>query len=210
MASSLVLESKYKCHHNESHNTSPSRTFPFRRLLQRVIVPIGLFASHQFGLVEDLIEVTIAVVFGLVRIVSTLATLYAGVVALCWVCCGRPHFSPWFRSFVLTRHLSAKLRGLASDETQDAREGEEYEIDSNGKRKPQPLRNAMDFFRSTSPLDDLLVTFAATRHWVEPISWGRGRSAPESAKITSIPNDIKVGVVRRASKSGNETDLEKG
>lgn len=194
------------------HNTSPSRTFLFRRFLQRIIVPIGLFISHHFVIVEDLIGLTVTVTFGLVRMVSTLATMYAGVVVVCWVCCKRPRFSPWFRSFVLTRHLSAKLRGLASDGPQNTSDDGEGEADSTGKRKLQPLRSVMDFFRSASPLDDLLVTFAATRHWVEPISWGRDSSAPDNAEVTSMPNDIKVGVSSRASKSGNnlDTDVEKG
>ena len=199
---------------------SPSLTFPLRRLIQAVLVPTGLLAYHILSPIGTGLKVissgaeTIMLVLGAVLwLVVRVCFYYMLVVLIAWVLAGRPHFGSWARSSILTRLVYEKLQGAQQYWPQH--DEREYDV-IDDSRRPKPLRGPLDFFRSTNPLDDLLVTFESTKRFLEPISLQRRASPNRDGGKVSMPNEIKLDIshqVRRPAqvrhKDSGWQDLEK-
>jgi hypothetical protein len=192
---------------------SPSRTFALRRAIQSILVPTGLFVYNHTGFVA----LGFVAILEVVNISFKLIAVYSLVVFICWVANGKPRFGSWVRSYWMTRHLIARLPGLNQDTSAWSTHYADDEDNTNSKRRPQSLRGPGDFFRSTSPLDDLFVTFEFTKSMIKPLTFrGKLVDTEDSAEVTGVPNDFKFNVSRRSTNQGQSThgaakhDLEKG
>lgn len=98
---------------------------------------------------------------------------YSTLVIIAWCAHGRPQFRSWSHRFWLTKPFARRflspprpqiwgVSGPLSDKEQTSRQG-------TSGRRPKSLRTPVDFFRSGSPLDDLLFTFRITRWMVRPL-----------------------------------------
>lgn len=177
-------------------NSSPSRTLIIRRAISAVLVPTWLFIDAVVSVVGE----TVMFVVKDFLFLLTLLGFYVVLVLACWKRAGSPPFWAWARSFWLTARVAAvlepklterddvKLRGNGKDSDGSGSEGEDGRVkDGDG---PKPLTSVWAFFRSSSPLDDLLVTFEITRGLVQPLNWtqGRRRLGDEEAPIDSGPS----------------------
>lgn len=179
-------------------NSSPSRGFSIRRASQSVLVPTGLFIYRHSAFVALQFNAAL-------KLVVQLLILYAAVVFICWIANGKPHFGPWSRSFLLTRHAVACMPTLNRDTSvrQADTDGE-----NGSARRPQPLRGIGDFFRSASPLDDLFVTFEYTKSMVEPLRPRRGVNTADA-----VDSNLDLPEVRSKNAqpdSSSQSDVEKG
>ncbi|KIV87621.1 hypothetical protein, variant [Exophiala sideris] len=170
-----------------SRNSSPSRTFVFRRAISAILVPSWFF-------VEAVMNVAGAPIFLIVQAFLFLLTLlgfYVVLVLACWKKGGSPPFWPWARSFWLTRRVAAYLEPRVTARAGEARKdsgddgSEDQRQDDRVEQGPQPLTSVWAFFRSSSPLDDLFVTFEFTRVLVRPLELSRRRRqlVDEEARI---------------------------
>lgn len=179
-------------------NSSPSQTYAVRRTISALIVPVGILIN------DYILENAYLPVIVMLRVVQFLAytlTIYLGVVLACWKLKGSPPFSRFVRSFSLTRPFVVYLardnpdrewsfeKGERNAGGESGDEAEETLLSSSSSSSssshPRPLGSVWDFFSSQSPLDDLLVTFEATRGFVRPVAvrvrfWGSEREDEES------------------------------
>jgi len=113
--------------------------------------------------------------------------IYVLVVLVSWKANRRPPFWPWARTFWLTRGVTTYL---APDSADSVDSGPGTDVDGDADELPlgpQPLQSVWAFFRSPSPLDDLLVTFETTRPLVRPLHWTRRRNpSDEESRLGPI------------------------
>jgi hypothetical protein len=76
---------------DDTENTSPSRTLPLRRGIQRILVPTGLYVWNHSGFVA----VGLFMVYEIFDLAFKGLVVYAMVVVACWIGNGRPLFGPW-------------------------------------------------------------------------------------------------------------------
>ncbi|KAI1611056.1 hypothetical protein EDD36DRAFT_311697 [Exophiala viscosa] len=160
----------------DPRNSSPSRTFDVRRAISAILVPTWFF-------IEAVMNVIGAPIFFIVQIILFALTLLGCYVVLVlgyWKREGSPAFWPWARNFLLTSRIAVYLEpkltarpGEAQKDSGDDGSGDEGEDSDRGQQGPQPLTSVWAFFRSSSPLDDLFVTFEITRGLVQPLSLTR-------------------------------------
>ncbi|KAJ9616469.1 hypothetical protein H2200_000188 [Cladophialophora chaetospira] len=165
-------------------NSSPSRTFPIRRAIQAILVPSWFFIDE---VVFPLIEASASILSGAVHLVFWLIIIYVVAVLAYWKASGAGAFWPWTRTFWMTRamvrYLGARISparfGTDVDKADlDGSEGETSDTASavTSREGPTPLTSPWAFFTSSSPLDDLFVTFEATKPLVQPIGLRRRRT----------------------------------
>ncbi|EXJ78547.1 hypothetical protein A1O1_08948 [Capronia coronata CBS 617.96] len=175
-------------------NSSPSQTFMLRRAISALIVPVGLFLNEYIVNYADL---TVVVLLRTAQFLCCTVGIYLGVVLVCWKIKGSPPYHRFIRSFWLTRPMVVFVVQRDSEYDLDSdpftttggsgyRGARRYHMGSEkGDRKyehvetrsqqeglatsPKPLTCLWDFVSSRSPLDDLLVTFEATRGFVRPL-----------------------------------------
>jgi len=167
-------------------NSSPSQTFVVRRVIGSMLVPSGLLLSEAMAWTYP----AIVCMLTWVHVVINISGIYAVVVLVWWCLKGRPPFWQWMRSFWLTRGLIVCLgpleqkRSTIWSATGPVEDEDEAGLDDTAIVGPRPLSNATDFFRSSSPLDDLLFTFESTRHLVQPLMFRRrGQDGPRSMSV---------------------------
>ena len=147
----------------------PSRTYPLRRAILSVLGPLYLATGWIAFWTADVLKVVIILIVYCVL-------MYVGVsvvlTAIGWLLCGCPRpVCPWLKgssvyrvySKLLLRPERRKIWGPLGP--LDKFEQPAHEP----KARPKPLKTPLDFFRSSSPLDDLLVTFSMTRWMVQPV-----------------------------------------
>lgn len=175
-------------------NNVPSKTYWVRRWLIRCIAPVtvsvvnGIEGITGLGSERNLGDIGAYLIAGLY--------IYMLVVTLSWILAGRPNFREYSRRFVLIRIFLPKAErpppkvwsvlGPIPDEDDKTRVRREP---STG---PQPLSGIRSFFRSTSPLDDLLCTFEATRWMTDPIR-RTPRSESSRHDIESLSSGSSLG-----------------
>lgn len=161
---------------------SPSLTFPIRRGIGNIIIPTGQIVVELLSLTATTLRLFIILVLGFANVLIWTLGLYVSLVLACWASKRFPPFWPWAHSFWLTSRVVRLLGPAANTLVDDVKSnhGDDTETeDSNAAaRGPQPLTSIWAFFTSKSPLDDLLVTFEATRPFVQPLSLVWRRPAP--------------------------------
>ncbi|ETI20003.1 hypothetical protein G647_09018 [Cladophialophora carrionii CBS 160.54] len=185
-------------------NSSPSSTFMARRAILRILLP-------SWSLVADVLMPRVGRLIVLLATAVSLAfwvfVVYAAVVLACWKASGMTDFWPWARTFWMTRrvvsYLGAKI-SPARDPAEgkvvvDESEGAET-IDEVARTGPTPLTSPWAFFTSSSPLDDLFVTFEATKPLVQPL----GRSGMRRRRTGDLEGQVEsTASTSSASKEAN-------
>lgn len=157
----------------------PSRTYPIRKLILRLLVPM-YYGAVTFA------EATFKILWTAVQASFWIAVVYSTLVFICWCFSGRTEpFETWSKHFWLTKHLSCKVFGPPEPQVWSVlgpldRDEEEHKP----QRLAKPLTSPWAFFTSSSPLDDLLVTFAATRWMVQPAWPKTKRKTSPLLKVT--------------------------
>ena len=169
--------------------SSPSMTFPVRRAVTAIMVPTWFFVDEFVsGYLQTpiLLMLTWALYLGFWA-----GVIYAVAVLACWNTCRRgqrrPKFWPWARRYWLTRPVLVYVRPPTAtaaaaddddDEAADTDMGMDMKVENReeadgdgrqGREGPRPLVSPWAFFTSSSPLDDLLVTYEVTRPLVQPL-----------------------------------------
>ena len=186
-------------------NSSPSRTFLLRRAIQTVLVPTWFFFAD---VVVPLIGAPILILSAVITVGPWAALVFIVVVLACFKASRTRAFWPWARTFWLTRGL-VRYVGATIGPGSSPDNGEVGEVDGSEEEAsdialtggPQPLTSAWAFFTSSSPLDDLLVTFEATKPLVQPMSSGLRRRRTE---------DLERQVKHAGSGESKEQNEEKG
>lgn len=164
----------YVWYGHDGLGTSPSLTFPLRLVVCRILVSSYQFADDWvFAYMRNPIIIFLSVLY----VVFWVGVVYCLVVLACWSKRGRPNFWPWARRFGLTRYVVRYIRPTMIEGGKDEIDYE-YEEDMEMERprpEPRPLTSPWAFFTSSSPLDDLLVTYRVTRPFVQPIHLIRRR-----------------------------------
>jgi hypothetical protein len=165
-----------------SPNSSPSSTFMARRAILRILRPSWFFFAD--GVVPRIGRLIVALA-GALSLAFWVCVAYAAVVVACWKASGTDAFWPWARTFWMTRHvvsyvgakISLPTRSPAEDRVVAGVDGSEADATTSGtgdevalSTGPTPLTSPWAFFTSSSPLDDLFVTFEATKPLVQPIT----------------------------------------
>ncbi|KEF55560.1 uncharacterized protein A1O9_08310 [Exophiala aquamarina CBS 119918] len=211
----------------EDSSWSPSLTFPLRRAIGKVLIPTGKFAAEVMAILATATRVLYVLVVATFKAFIFTLGLYVVLVLACWKSKGSPPFWPWARSFWLTRRvvryvgpaaascpLGDAISGADHDHDHDHDHGSHDTVNpDDAPRTPQPLTSIWGFFTSKSPLDDLLVTFQATKPFVEPLSlrWRR-RPAPiddeekkTPAASSGVAEDSNGDTTRSRNTSFHET-----
>jgi hypothetical protein len=168
-------------------SSSPSYTFVIRVVILKVLKPTSLALLDVLSVVGSIG----ASLWRLFCLAVQGATLYFAVVVLFWCIKGRPAFREFFATSPLTRFIHRRL--VADTDLQS------HNVESTenvGSIEPRiPLTGIGAFFRSSSPLDDLLFTFSSTRHLTQPLL--HDDSSNESESIPSInkraESDLEAG-----------------
>jgi hypothetical protein len=123
---------------------------------------------------------------------------WVSVVALVWLAKGRPPLADFIATIPF---IPARLRPSQKDQ-----ESRAYPMESRDEPgQPKPLLSAWTFFRSSSPLDDLLVTFTLTRHLTRPL-W---QTSSSTAREAIFEEQEKVQDVLEAGKLHDDLGAEK-
>ncbi|KAL2421693.1 hypothetical protein ABEF95_001805 [Exophiala dermatitidis] len=211
-------------------NSSPSQTFVIRRTICSLVVPVALFLDKIF---DVFIYASITLLIEIARLSLVTLAIYFCVVLACWKSQGLPPFTQFARTFWLTKVPVACLSalsvwcGLSRDQDSEACYGDDEYIrgekekylyhqnddpEGHASGRHRPLTGVRDFFLSRSPLDDLLVTFEATRGLVRPWS-GRNRTHRDQNwnwDADTVWSGLKVrfwAIVRRVNvAAGRERD----
>lgn len=95
---------------------------------------------------------------------------YCILAIIAWYAYGRPDFNSWAHRFWLTKPFARRLLSPPRPQIWGV-SGPLSDKDDNRRRtrRVKSLRTPLDFFRSASPLDDLLFTFRTTRWMVRPL-----------------------------------------
>jgi hypothetical protein len=194
----LSLENYRKNNHAQFHailpaetpSFSPSYTYPVRVMILRILKPTGLMLGEFLGVLGSIGSV----IWNLVTLVAQWLILYMVVVVVVWCIRGRPPFREFFATSLLTKFI---YTALVSNGEQRSSSVDLVDVDDDNVQ-PTPLTSIWDFFRSTSPLDDLFVTFTVTRPLTQPLLH-RSQShsiVPESAIDMSDKGDpdLEAGV----------------
>ena len=210
--------------------STPSRTFPLRKALHNFLV--WTYAAILLPVWEGTYFLRF-LLFWLLMLAFWIfyaALVYAIVVFGVWIYAGRPAFGPWAQQYVLTRWLVKKIGEVREHPTGSVQSGVGSIVEAvtgigkGGKRDPMPLRSVFHFFTSESPLDDLLVTFAATRYLAEPLfsSGGEVQSGKvggragvatesESDSLEERGKVIRTALGKVGARAGDvDVDIEKG
>ncbi|OCT50108.1 hypothetical protein CLCR_07084 [Cladophialophora carrionii] len=191
-------------------NSSPSSTFMARRAILRILLP-------SWSLVADVLMPRVGRLMVVLATAVSLAfwvfVVYAAVVLACWKASGMTDFWPWARTFWMTRRVVSYL-GAKISPARDPAEGKVVVDESEGaettdevaRTGPTPLTSPWAFFTSSSPLDDLFVTFEATKPLVQPLGRtglrrrrtgdleGQGESTASTPSASKEPNgEIATG-----------------
>ena len=211
------IQSKMPVYNYEPVSMSPSRTFIVRKNIQAILVPTGLWVHHHTGFIREILSLIGTISFVISQVITFVLQLclyYGCIVAVYWIISGRPAFGPWAQSVWLTRKLFAKVQNAR--QYWPAHDERAYDA-TDDECRPYPLRGPLDFFRSSNPLDDLLVTFECTKRFLEPIRFGKKSIELGEEGQVSMPNEIKLDVSHTISrpdraqrKERSWDDLEKG
>ncbi|KIW70388.1 hypothetical protein PV04_02661 [Phialophora macrospora] len=162
-------------------NSSPSSTFRARRTILRVLLPSWSLVAK--GVIPRIGKLII-VLAGALYLAFWMCVVYTAVVMACWKASRTAAFWPWARTFWMTRHVvsylgakvSSSARGPDEGRIVVATDGNKADATASGagdevvsSTGPRPLTSPWAFFTSSSPLDDLFVTFEATKPLVQPI-----------------------------------------
>ncbi|KAJ4512071.1 hypothetical protein HRR83_006024 [Exophiala dermatitidis] len=190
-------------------NSSPSQTFVIRRTICSLVVPVTLYLDQFF---DVFIYASITLLIQIARLSLVTLAIYFCIVLACWKSKGSPPFTQFVRTFWLTKVPVACLSAFSvwcglsrtrdpeacyGDDEYIRDEKEKYLYHQNDDPEGQatgghrPLTGVRDFFLSRSPLDDLLVTFEATRGLVRPWS-DRSRNQNWNLDGHSVWNGINV------------------
>lgn len=132
-------------------------------------------------------------------IVFWVGVVYLLVVLACWSKRGRPNFWPWARRFVLTRAIVRYARPTVEGEDEEFEEYEDAEGTETNRIEPKALTSPWAFFTSSSPLDDLLVTYEVTRPFVRPIHLTLRRRRTQ---------DVEAGEVAATAAATSSVDVK--
>ncbi|KIW21352.1 hypothetical protein PV08_01932 [Exophiala spinifera] len=206
---------------SSSSSSSPSLTFPLRRAICRVLMSSYTFTdTYVFAYVRNPFILFLEIVY----VVFWVGVIYFLVVLACWSKRGRPNFWPWTRRFALTRHVVRYVRPArdgGEHDDEDEQEDEDADAESETRRmrraKPKALTSPWAFFTSSSPLDDLLVTYKVTRPFVQPIHLTLRRrrtqdvEAGEVVAAASTTSSVEVKPVDpKEAYGGGEDGYENG
>jgi len=150
-------------------SSSPSYTYPIRVMILKVLKPTALALLEFLGVLNGIFTA----LWSFIGLVAKGLIIYMAAVALLWLIKGKPPFQEFFATSLITRPIAARF-GIKSE--QQLSTAVSIEKDDR-KKDPKPLTNIWAFFKSTSPLDDLFVTFAFTRRLTQPL---RQRSSSAS------------------------------
>lgn len=159
----------------------PTSSYVWRKAVLLMLAPI---AVALVGLWMVVIAPTMEyIAIAIVHLVKA-SIILSALIALCFAFRKRrsESFLEWTQSFWMTRwvhdHLGTERKAVIWGTSGPIESNEEVSITT---RQATPLRGPADFFRSTSPLDDLLVTFDSTRWMVAPVTIPRRRRAGSTA-----------------------------
>jgi hypothetical protein len=164
-----------------------------------IIVPTGLALQSLLGACV----LPIVIGYTLIQFFAEFLIIYGLLELVRWVFQGRPPLSEHLKTSFPSRRLYAtftvgsesKPRICGASGLLEAEDAEEDDVDN---RLARPLKGVGDFFRSRSPLNDLLVTFESTRGWVEPISFQRMSDAEDGSIVESARDgDLEQGRLRK-------------
>jgi hypothetical protein len=167
---------------------SPSYTYPVRAFILMILKPTSL-ALWAFVVG---IGPVISSVWTIITMFAQYLIVYIAIVMLVWLIKGRPPFAQFFATSPFTRFIHDSL--VPREEQQQSTE--KRSDPDNNREQPKPLTSFWAFFRSTSPLDDLLVTFALTRRLAQPLQHRRASVVSESSHNVrdKVHNDIEAGL----------------
>ena len=128
-------------------------------------------------ILDCLIYPAIVIIGQILYYTVIMAVIYLIVAYALWSRSGtnRP-FSSWAKEHWFTKSIARRLWGAGRPKTWGIAgplDGTDDDDEILHRRHPRSLSNPLQFFRSSSPLDDLLYTFTATRWMVKPM----GRSS---------------------------------
>ena len=190
-----------------SQSSSPSATYAVRVMILAIIAPTGLLVLGLLTVLGPVVEFCWDVA---VITVSALG-LYCAFVLIVWVARGRMPLSedefvsrlPGMELFGGRRAVRTTGRGKRTVWGATGPIEVEYEEDRRASRKP--LRNIVDFFRSSAPLDDLLASFESTRRFTEPMGWRYQSEARDNLPSARRPSNGDQGRHRKTySDDGHE------
>ena len=147
----------------------PSKTYAVRTLILTILEP--LYRSTTWILSAVFYPTFMVIVFACESIIL-IGTAFWFVAVTCWFVRGRPRpFSQWSKDFYLTKHVARKLFGAPKPRVWGVLGPLDEQITGEQDReiRAKPLSSPIDFFKSSSPLDDFLTTFEITRWMVQPI-----------------------------------------
>ncbi|EXJ62075.1 hypothetical protein A1O7_02508 [Cladophialophora yegresii CBS 114405] len=183
-------------------NSSPTSTFKARRAVLRILLPSWFLVADvllpRVGRLILVLATTVSFAFWM-------SLAYAAVVLACWKASGMADFWPWARTFWMTRCVVGYLGAKISPPKDPAEgklavdKGEGGEVATTG---PTPLTSPWAFFTSSSPLDDLFVTFEATKPLVRPI----GRSGLRRRRTGDLEGQVESAA--SSSAASKEVDGE--
>ncbi|KAK5100945.1 hypothetical protein LTR70_001018 [Exophiala xenobiotica] len=158
-----------------------TRTYPVRRLISSTLTPLYHSTTWIFSNILYPAQLIVLFIFKTI-VLSALGFLVVAVI--CWLAKGKPQpFAEWAKHFPGTRTVARKVFGAPKPRIRGSLGPleEQYIEEDQYTSRPRPLTNPSDFFRSSSPLDDLLVTFNATKSMVQPIGQSSAYREPTSS-----------------------------
>lgn len=166
----------------------PTRTLPVRKIILRILAPLY---THLEWTLSTFLVPGLEFLYVVSLSAGLFAMAYTLVAYAAWSYLGRQRsFGRWCRDFWMTKHAARLLAGPGRPRTWGPKgplddEDDEEDRDANYRAPPELLTCVFDFFRSSSPLDDLLVTFNSTRWMVQPLS-RRRRSNHRSTELPRV------------------------
>lgn len=167
-----------------------TRTYLVRRMILIILTPLYLSTTWIFSNILYPAQLIVLLTF---KFIVFSALGFCVVTVICWLAKGRPQpFAEWAKHFPWTRTVARKLFGAPKPRIWCSLGplDEQYTEEDQYTFRPRPLAKLSDFFRSSSPLDDFLVTFDATRWMVQPI--GQSSAYRESTSSGQVYTRTKV------------------
>lgn len=154
----------------------PTRTYWLQSWVLVFLMPLFYALELMYHLV---LHPASLVLIGGLKVLTWLAPLYLLFVLLSWLLLGRESsFRDFTRSFWMTRYLACRILDPSRPRVwgpygplDGGDRVKELEDADTSRIRAKALAGPVDFFKSSSPLDDLLFTFKATRWMVKPLRW---------------------------------------
>jgi hypothetical protein len=188
-------------------SSSPSTTYAFRVAILAIIAPTGLLAMGVVGVLAPAMALALEVLAYLVKV----SGFYCLALIVIWLVRGRrpiaeDDFVSRFPGMELFGGQGARRRTSRGRRTVWGPSGPiEIDVEDDRRVPRRQIRNVADFFRSSSPLDDLLASFDMTRRFTEPVGW---RHRPERRRDDLARRNASVGDIGRHRKAYSEDGLE--